>query len=59
MAIGMDVTGTEDGEEMEDDVGEVYTEGEDEVDDPEEEVESNRVRKEEEEEKDLHGDEKM
>ena len=62
LAMGMDETGIEDGEEMEDDVGEVYTEDEEEVDDPEEEGESEGMSEEEEEKemeggKDLHGEE--
>ena len=66
LAIRMDDTGIEDDEEMEDDVGEVYTEDEEEVDDPEEEEESDGMSEEEEEKEeemeggtDLDGEEEM
>ena len=62
MSMGLDETGIEDGEEMEDDVGEVYTEDEEEMDDPEEEGESDGMSEDEEEmegNKDLHGEEEM
>ena len=58
LAIGRDETGIDEEEEMVDDVGEVYTEDEEEVDDLEEEGESDGMS-EEEEEGDLQSDQEM